>query len=111
MYKSNKVAAITVAVILILTVIPAASGQTESKSGKREGAFDPVEFIKNFKIGMSYTKVQAVMPKNVEQDILSYITTEDVFMLSVDIPGEGTWNASFKFDTLDTPMRRPARLI
>jgi hypothetical protein len=31
--------------------------------------------------------------------------------LGVDIPGAATWSASFKFDTLDMPARRPEQLI
>jgi hypothetical protein len=100
------------AVLFALSPIQAAgAGQPDGKGVRREERFDPVEFIQRFKIGMSYTEAQAALPKEFEQDILSYITSEEVFMLSVDIPGRAGWNASFKFDTLDTPLRRPERLI
>ena len=74
-------------------------------------AIDGVEFIKRFKLGMSYSEVQAALPKQVEQDTLVYVTTDEAFLLSVELPGTGEWSASFRFDTQDTPMRRPERLI
>jgi hypothetical protein len=111
MRKSNKVAAAIIALLFIFLTIPFANARADEKNAKHDEGFDPIEFIKRFKVGMTYTEVQAVLPKSVEQDILSYITTEEVFLLSVDLPGAGSWNASFKFDTLDTPMRRPERLV
>lgn len=115
MRKSKKVAAASIALLFVLLTIPFAKSHADDKSAdksaKRDEVFDPVEFIKLFKVGMSYTEVQAALPKIVEQDILSYITTEEVFLLSIDLPGTGSWNASFKFDTLDVPMRRPEQLI
>jgi hypothetical protein len=111
MRKSNKVAVAIIALLIIFLTVPSTSARADDKAAKHDDGFDPIEFIKRFKVGMSYTEVQAVLPKSVEQDILSYITTEEVFLLSVDLPGAGSWNASFKFDTLDTPMRRPERLI
>ncbi|MGA9767595.1 MAG: hypothetical protein WBV94_01035 [Blastocatellia bacterium] len=111
MYKSNKVAAAVVTLLVILMSMPSANGQANNKTAKCDEAFDPIEFIKRFKIGMSYTEAQSALPKSVEQDILSYITTEEVFFLSVDLPGSGSWNASFKFDTLDAALRRPERLV
>ena len=110
MRKSNKVSVAIIALLIMLLTVPSTSVRADDKTAKHDDGFDPVEFIKRFKVGMSYTEVQAVLPKSVEQDILSYITTEEVFLLSVDLPGAGSWNASFKFDTLDTPMRRPERL-
>jgi hypothetical protein len=105
-----------IALLVSLAAAPVASGQAgnrqaEAKSARREPSFDAVEFVKRFKIGMSYTEVQEALPKDVEQDIPSYIVTDETFVLSVDLPGRGSWNASFKFDTLDTPMRRPERLV
>ncbi|HKP84800.1 MAG TPA: hypothetical protein VJZ26_01810 [Blastocatellia bacterium] len=111
MRKSKKAAAAGIALLIVFLAVPLATTQADDKPPKRDEAFDAVEFIKRFKVGMSYTEVQAALPKSVEQDILSYITTEEVFLLSVDLPGAGSWNAAFKFDTLDTPMRRPERLI
>ena len=110
MYKSNKTAAVVTLLLLILMVMPVVKGQA-NKSARPSETFDPIEFIKRFKVGMSYTEVQAALPKSVDQDILSYIVTEEVFLLSVDLPTSITWSASFKVDTLDTPMRRPERLI
>jgi hypothetical protein len=60
---------------------------------------------------MSYEDVQALLPKTAQQDALAYITGEESFLLGVDIPGQATWSASFKFDTLDMPARRPEQLI
>lgn len=111
MYKSSKLAAVIMGIVCLLMAIPSANGQEQSKSAKRDGAFDPVEFLKRFKPGMSYSEVQAALPKNVEQDALAYITTQEVFLLNVDLPGAGDWSATFKFDTLDEPARRPEQLI
>jgi hypothetical protein len=111
MYKSKETALASIALLIIFLTVPFTKSQADDTIAKRDAAFDPVEFIKHFKIGMSYTEAQAALPKTVEQDILSYITTEEVFLLSVDLPGPGNWNASFKFDTLDTTMRRPERLV
>jgi hypothetical protein len=74
-------------------------------------AIDGVEFIKRFKLGMSYGEVQAALPKNIEQDTLVYVTTDEAFLLNVELPGSGEWSASFRFDTQDVPMRRPEHLI
>jgi hypothetical protein len=76
-----------------------------------DGSVDGIEFIKHFKIGMSYNEVQAALPKGIEQDTLSYVTTDEAFVLNVELPGSAEWSASFRFDTLDTPIRRPERLI
>ena len=56
-------------------------------------------------------EVQAALPKSVEQDTLNYVTTDEAFVLNVELPGSGEWSASFRFDTLDTPIRRPEHLI
>jgi len=80
-------------------------------SATSSGAVDGVEFIKHFKIGMTYNEVQAALPKIVEQDTLTYVTTDEAFVLNVELPGSGEWSASFRFDTLDTPMRKPEHLI
>src|SRR5262249_7446950 len=63
------------------------------------------------KIGMSYNDVQALLPKQAQQDPLAYVPSEEAFLLSVDIAGQTTWSASFKFDTIDLPARRPEQLI
>src|ERR1044071_1707867 len=111
MYKSNKVVTAAMTLLVIFMSMPPANGQANNKTAKCDEAFDPIEFIKRFKIGMSYTEVQSALPKSVEQDILSYITTEEVFLLSVDLPGPGSWNASFKFDTIDAALRRTERMV
>jgi hypothetical protein len=110
MYKFKAVAMIAI-LLFALTAIPVAGRQTTNKGARRGEAFDPVEFLKRFKVGMSYTAVQESLPKNIEQDILSYIVTDEVFILTVDWPSNPNWSASFKFDTLDAPMRRPEQLI
>jgi hypothetical protein len=97
--------------LVLAWVIPCANGLGQNKDTKRAEPFDPVDFIKSFRIGMSYLEVQAALPKKAEQDTLAYLPTEDAFLLGVDIPGGSTWSASFKFDTLDTPARRPEQLI
>jgi hypothetical protein len=110
MLQSNRVIAGMMA-LMLAAVIPFSTGLAQSKDVKRTETFDPLEFIRNFRIGMSYVEVQAVLPKNADQDTLAYIPTEEAFLLGVDLPGGSGWSASFKFDTLDTPARRPEELI
>jgi hypothetical protein len=126
MRKAMRVAAATLAVWMFMATVPA-FGQSDdhgkAKSSepveKRDGdgatavsaAIDGVEFIKRFKLGMSYSEVQAALPKNIEQDTLVYVTTDEAFLLNVELPGSGEWSASFRFDTQDVPMRRPEHLI
>src|SRR5512141_541900 len=62
----------------------AASGATAVSA-----AIDGVEFIKRFKLGMSYSEVQAALPKQIEQDTLIYVTTDEAFLLNVELPGTG----------------------
>ncbi|HJZ66736.1 MAG TPA: hypothetical protein VKF81_01225 [Blastocatellia bacterium] len=107
MLRANKVAAGTMAFVFAL-VTPCAYGQKKAVSPE---TFDPVAFIKSFRIGMNYLEVQAALPKSSDQDTLAYLPSEEAFLLGVDLPGGPTWSASFKFDTLDTPARRPEQLI
>jgi hypothetical protein len=115
MYKSC--ITLVVLFLIISATFPATSVEAGCQSGKagritpKTPFFDPVEFIKQFKIGMTYTEVQAALPKGAEQDVLSYITTEEVFVLSLDLGTDSDWSASFKFDTLDTSLRRPELLV
>jgi hypothetical protein len=110
MLQAKKVPASIVTVMLAL-VIPCAVGFGQNKSARHPELFDPVEFIKGFRIGMSYDEVQALLPKTAEQDTMAYLPSEEAFLLGVDIHGEATWSASFKFDTLDMPARRPEQLV
>ena len=107
MLRANKVAAGMMAFVFAL-VTPCAYGQ---KKAENPESFDPVAFIKSFRIGMSYLEVQNALPKSCDQDTLAYLPTEGAFLLGVDLPGGPSWSASFKFDTLDTPARRPEQLI
>lgn len=111
MYKSNKLVVSLMVIMIAFAGVGSVNGQAGNKNARRDEAFDPIEFLKRFKIGMSYTEVQAILPKDTDQDILSYIVTEEVFFLSVDIPTQANWSAAFKFDTLDAPLRRPERLV
>jgi hypothetical protein len=109
MYKTSKFVAILV--ILASVTISTASGQVAKNDSVGRDTFDSIEFLKGFKIGMSYTEVQKALPSNAEQDILCYLVTDEVFLLTVDFPTRAQWTASFKFDSLDSPMRRPERLV
>jgi hypothetical protein len=110
MYKANNL--IVILIILASATVSTASGQIAKRdSVGQQDSFDSIEFLKGFKIGMSYTEVQKALPRNAEQDILSYIVTDEVFLLTVDFPTRGQWTASFKFDSLDSPVRRPERLV
>ncbi|MFY9558209.1 MAG: hypothetical protein WAV20_02810 [Blastocatellia bacterium] len=110
MVKSNRVVA-SITTLMLVLAIPFGDALGQSKVAKQIEPFDPVDFIKSFRIGMSYVEVQGALPKTAEQDILAYISSEEAFLLGVDMPGGTTWSASFKFDTLDTPARRPEQLI
>jgi hypothetical protein len=110
MLQTNKTVASIVAVMLAVA-IPCANVVGQVKDPKRTASFDPVEFIRSFNIGMSYVEVQKLLPGNAEQDTLAYLPSEEAFLLGVDLPGQSSWSASFKFDTLDTPARRPEQLV
>jgi hypothetical protein len=110
MKHANRILASLVTMMLAV-VIPCSTGFGQAKSANPAELFDPVGFIKGFRIGMSYEEVQSLLPKTAAQDALAYITGEEAFLLGVDIAGQPTWSASFKFDTLDMPARRPEQLI
>ena len=110
MRQVSKVLA-SIMMVMLALVIPSATGFGQQKDAKNTELFDPVEFIKSFRIGMSYPDVQALLPKQAEQDTLAYMPSEEAFLLSVDIAGQTAWSASFKFDTIDLPARRPEQLI
>lgn len=110
MLQRNKVApGIVTSMLGVAMLCSIGFGQT--KDARPAEPFDPVGFIKSFRIGMSYDEVQALLPKSAQQDALAYIIGEEAFLLGVDIPGQATWSASFKFDTLDMPARRPEQLV
>jgi hypothetical protein len=126
MRKAMRLAAAALAVWMFAATAPAfgrvddcnqanapGAGEKRAASGATavSAAIDGVEFIKRFKLGMSYSEVQAALPKEVEQDTLVYVTTDEAFLLNVELPGSGEWSASFRFDTQDAPVRRPERLI
>lgn len=110
MLQGNKVLA-SIAILMLASAMPCSIGFAQNKDARSSEAFDPVGFLKGFRIGMSYAEVQALLPRTAEQDPLAYITSEEAFLLGVDIPGQPLWSASFKFDTLDIPARRPEQLI
>jgi len=97
--------------LLLALAIPCVADDGRPKESGDIGAFDPVEFIKSFRMGMSYDDVQKLLPKSADQDTLAYIPSEESFLLGVDIKSQATWSVSFKFDTQDTPARRPEQLI
>src|ERR1700742_3310721 len=121
MRKSNRLAAAMLAALSLMVTVPA-FGQTDDGNSKANSSstsaekqdettptvpVDGIEFIKQFKIGMTYAEVQAALPKSAEQDILSYVTSDQAFILNVDLPGAGDWSASCRFDTQDTAVRLP----
>lgn len=118
MLQTNRVVA-SIMTLMLAVAIPCANVPGQAKDAKRVESFDPVEFMKSFRIGMSYVEVQRLLPRHAEQDALAYVPSEEAFLLGVDISGQTTgqttrqptWSASFKFDTLDTPARRPEQLI
>lgn len=122
MLQTNRVVA-SIVILMLAAAIPCANVPGQAKDAKRVESFDPVEFMKSFRIGMSYAEVQRLLPRHAEQDALAYVPSEEAFLLGVDISGQPTgqptrqptrqptWSASFKFDTMDTPARRPEQLI
>jgi len=110
MLQANKLMASALALVLAVA-IPCAAHTGRTKESGHIDAFDPVEFIKSFRMGMSYEDVQKLLPKSADQDTLAYIPSEESFLLGVDIKSQATWSVSFKFDTNDTPARRPEQLI
>lgn len=114
MLQRNSVVA-SILTLMLAVAIPCANVPAQAKTEKRIESFDPVEFMKSFRIGMSYAEVQGLLPKQADQDTLAYVPSEEAFLLGADISGQPTgqptWSASFKFDTLDTPARRPEQLI
>jgi len=110
MQQVNRLLASALALVLALA-IPCVADDGRPKESRDIGAFDPVEFIKSFRMGMSYDDVQKLLPKTADQDTLAYIPSEESFLLGVDIKAQATWSVSFKFDTQDTPARRPEQLI
>jgi hypothetical protein len=114
MLQKNRVVA-SIVTLMLAVAIPCANVPGQAKVEKRAESFDPVEFMKSFRIGMSYAEVQGLLPRQAEQDTLAYVPSEEAFLLGADISGkptgQPTWSASFKFDTLDTPARRPEQLI
>src|SRR5262245_10123406 len=97
--------------LMLAVAMPSVTSLAQNKDTGPPSSFDPVEFIKGFRIGMSYDEVQGLLPKTAERDVLAYVPSEEAFLLGVDIPGQAKWSASFKFDTLDMPARRPEQLI
>jgi len=117
MLHVNKFSASALSLLLALVMLCAngfsqnADKLAQQKNAKAGEEFDPVSFIRSFRIGMSYVEVQAALPKSAEQDTLAYLPSDEAFLLGVDLAGGSTWSASFKFDSLDTPARRPEQLI
>lgn len=126
MLQTNRVIA-SIVILMLAVAIPCANVPGQAKDAKPVESFDPVEFMKSVRIGMSYGEVQRLLPRHAEQDALAYVPSEEAFLLGVDISGQPTgqttgqptrqptrpptWSASFKFDTMDTPARRPEQLI
>src|SRR5436190_24167108 len=110
MLQTKRVSASIMTLMLALAITSTGvPGQTKTET--RAESFDPVEFMKAFRVGMSYDEVQKLLPKQAQQDTLAYVPSEESFLLGVDISGGPTWSALFKFDTLDMPARRPEQLI
>ena len=59
---------------------------------------------------MSYVEVQAALPRNAEQDALAYVPAKSRFCWASICQADDV-ERLFKFDTLDTPARRPEQLI
>jgi hypothetical protein len=80
------------------------------KRSKRP-AFDLIALFSRFKIGMTYDEVQSAMPASARQDAVSYNLADRVFLLSVEFPSKEKRIISFTFDTSESLIRRPERLI
>ena len=95
--------------LILALVTPSAVGFAQNKDASRGELFDPVEFIKGFRIGMSYDEVQALLPKTAEQDALAYIIGEEAFLLGVDITGRPAWNRMPSTISSRTSRSAPSR--
>jgi hypothetical protein len=89
--------------IAVVSLVPALDNRSKR--------FDPIDLLKRITIGMSYDQVQRVLPRGAEQDVLWYIEKDRTFLLTVDLPFKDRWKASFIFDTEESAMRRPERLV
>lgn len=110
MLQRNRMAA-RIFTLMLAVAITSSSVPGQTKVDKKSESFDPVEFMKSFRIGMTYDEVQKLLPKQAQQDTLAYVPGEEAFLLGVDISDRPTWSGLFKFDTLDMPARRPETLI
>ena len=90
-----------------LTSWPVKASNDEAKANK----FDPIDFIGKVEIGMGYQEVIESLPATVKPDVPCYLVEEQVFLVVVDVEGTTGWSVTFKFDTLDTPIKRPEQLI
>ena len=70
MLQKNGVVA-SIMTLMLAVAIPCANVPGQSKAEKRGESFDPVEFMKSFRIGMSYAEVQGLLPRQAEQDTLA----------------------------------------
>jgi hypothetical protein len=117
MFLSKKAWQLVLVLPIVVTLVPTSFG-FDSKAGadsvqrdsQREAA-DSIEFVKLFHIGMSYAEVQQAMPKGVQMDVPSYNVGDHSFMLEAEIKSSDSWSAYFIFDTADTSVRRPVRLV
>src|SRR5262245_33719244 len=102
-----------VAAICLIQVfaVPVWSRTDKESSRTDRESLEPLDFVKRFRIGMSYTDVADSIPKNANRDVLSYSVPEDLFIFTVEMPGQGEWTVTFTFDTEDSPIRRPERLV
>jgi hypothetical protein len=101
---------------LLLCVILLGGGRADTMarqaSEDRGGDLaDSIQFLKQFRIGMTYEEVQQSLPRNLQQDALAYSTSDNVFMLGVGKSSGDDWSAYLVFDTSDLEIKKPERLV
>ena len=96
-------------IVILFAAILVPAAPPHSKVAKK--TVEPLDLIKRFKIGMSYDDVLNALPKTAVRDVLSYNISDESFLFSAELPGRDKWTISFTFDTEDSPIRRPERLV
>jgi hypothetical protein len=115
MYELKRQIAVSALSVISLTSFGPCFGRDKSNrtaaADPVPGAIDSVEFLKLFHIGMSYADVQAILPKELEQEVPTYNLSENVFVLGVGKSSSEDWGAYFLFDTSDGALRKPEHLV
>jgi hypothetical protein len=106
MFFLRKSCYVVIAFLAAVTLAPLSANAEETT---REPG-DSIKFLNLFHVGMSYDEVRLALPKDVHIDVPSYNVSDHTFMLAVET-SEDRWSAYFLFDTTETTVRRPERVV